>query len=108
MIIKLSKPVMIDGNEKTLLQYDLDNLTGNNFEMAFKKLAKSGHMVVMKETDHLFHVALFSEASGIDLNDLRRLSIRDYEKVGTLVRDFLLQDLEEYPQGSILEESELG
>lgn len=93
--LKLKKPVMIDGAEKTEIEYDLDALTGEDVQQATKELSKAGIMVTTIELDSNYHAAIFAKASGIAFEDMNRFSAKDYAKATTLVRDFFLADMAE-------------
>ena len=94
-VLKLKKPVMIDGVEKTEIEYDLNRLTGEDVHLATKELQQMQIAVLTIELDTNYHAALFARAAGIMFADVKRFSLRDYTKATTLVRDFFLSDLEE-------------
>ena len=87
----LKKPVMIDGEETTLISYDLESLTGNDIEHAIAQLGKKGIVVTLVETDQRYHAMLFSIASGIAYEDVLRFSMKDFTSATTAVRDFFLE-----------------
>lgn len=91
--LKLKKPIMIDGEERTEIEYDLEALTGNDIQQATKELNKSGIMVTTIELDSNYHAALFAKSADLMFEDMNRLSAKDYAKATTLVRDFFLTDL---------------
>lgn len=93
--LKLKKPVKIDGEEKSVIEYDLDGLTGADIQQATTELQGLGIMVSTLEFDANYHAALFAKASGLAYADVQRFSAKDYTKVSTLVRNFLLADLAE-------------
>ena len=99
--IKLYKPVTIDGEEKTELEFDLDNLMADSVEQAIKTLGKKGHIVTVQETDPILHATLFAIAAEIDYTDMTRLHAKDYLKAGIEVRNFFFIDLEDSSQKSI-------
>ena len=90
-VLKLKKPIEIDGEKKTAIEYDLDDLTGNDIERANNELAKKGVMVGMVETDQRYHAMLFSMAARIMYEDMNRLSAKDYHRATTEVRNFFLE-----------------
>lgn len=94
-ILKLSKPVMIDGEEKTEISYDLEGLTGEDCQQATKELQKLSIVISTVELDTNYHAALFARAAGIAYTDMQRFSLKDYTKATTKVRDFFLADLAE-------------
>ena len=93
--LKLKKPVMIDGEEKSVIEYDIEGLTGADIQRATTELQSSGIMVSTVEFDTNYHAALFAKAAGLAYEDVKRFSAKDYTKVSTLVRNFLLSDLAE-------------
>ena len=93
--LKLKKPIMIDGEERTEIEYDLEALTGEDIQQATKELNKAGVMVTTIELDSNYHAALFAKSAGLMYQDMNRLSARDYAKATTLVRDFFLADMAE-------------
>lgn len=89
--LKLTKPFKLDGEEVTVLNYDLDELTGADIERAITELGKKNIVPIVPETDKRYHAMLFAVATGIDYNDLNRLPARDYANMTTAVRDFFLE-----------------
>lgn len=96
----LKKPILIDGEEVKEINYDLDDLTGNDIEHAMNELAKKGIMVSLVETDQRYHAMLFAIAAGIDYTDVGRLSGKDYHKATTAVRNFFLESEEQSGENS--------
>jgi hypothetical protein len=94
--LKLGKSIKIDDKEVTEINYDLDNLMVNSIEIAIKELALAGHVVTFQESDSMLHAALFAQAAGLTLNDLRsQMTLKDYLKAGVIVRNFLFLGLED-------------
>jgi hypothetical protein len=93
--LKLKKPIMVDGEEKSVIEYDLESLTGADIQQATKELSKAGIMVTTVELDSNYHAAIFAKAAGLMFEDLNRFSAKDYTKATTLVRDFFLTDMAE-------------
>lgn len=94
-IYKFKKPVEIDGEIRTEIEYDLDSITGAEVALAIKELAKNNIIVTLAETDQNYHAALFAISAGIAYEDVKRFGLKDYIKVCSLVRDFFLDDSEE-------------
>lgn len=92
MEYKLIKPIEVNGEVMETVEYDLDELTGEDVANAVKELQKRGIAVLMNETDQNYHAMLFSIASGLAFEDVKRMKLRDYTKVCNLVRDFFLED----------------
>lgn len=101
-VLKLRKPVMIDGEEKTEIKYDFDELTGENLENGFKTAIKSGYVVSASyELDPIIGAHMFAEAAGIAYADVKRFGFSDYSKAASLARDFFIQGLGGYQDESI-------
>lgn len=94
-ILKLKKPVMIDGEEKTEIQYDFDNLTGRDMKEALKNFKKDGNMLNgAYEMDPVLGCYIFAQAARIAYEDVERMSATDYKKAGSLGRNFFISDLD--------------
>lgn len=91
-VYKLKKPVMINGELVTEMEYDLESMDGNDIALAIKTLAKNNIIVTVAEMDQNYHAALFAIASGVAYEDVKRLGIKDFTKVCSLVRDFFLEE----------------
>lgn len=92
-ILKLKKTVMIDGEEKTEIQYDFDSLTGRNVNNAFSNAKKKGYAINSAyEMDPVIGCYMFAEAAGISYEDVERMSAADYAKAGSLGRNFFIQN----------------
>lgn len=93
--LKLRKPVMIDGEKKTELAYDLDTLTGQQLETAVRDVGRSGIQVGAIELDPCYHMAVFAQAAGIAYEDVKRMGARDCREAIAKVRSFFVSDMEE-------------
>ena len=94
-ILKLVKPIKIDGEEKTELEYDLDKLTGEDIQNATLEMNKLGIISVTSiEVDANYQAALFAASAGISFADMRRLGMKDYAACVRVTRDFFLEDTE--------------
>lgn len=89
--LKLKKPFELDGEMVEKIEYNLDDLTGNDIERAVAELGKKGIVVAMVETDQRYHAMLFAIAADISYEDVCRLPLKDYMKATTAVRDFFLE-----------------
>lgn len=88
--LKLTKPIMIDGEEKKYIDYNTDNLTGGSIEKAIQSLQQRQMVVITPELDTPFHAHLFAIASGLDYTDIQRLSMKDYVAATGIIRDFFI------------------
>lgn len=90
--LKLKKPCAINGETVDVINYDLNELTGNDIERAITELSKKGIIVAMSETDQRYHAALFAISAGLAYEDITRLSAKDFATATTVVRDFFLAE----------------
>lgn len=93
--MKLKKPVMIDGEEKKEIVFDLDNLTGQQLEAADRDVGRAGIQVGAIELNPCYHMAVFAQAAGISYEDVKRMGARDCREAIAKVRSFFVSDLEE-------------
>ena len=91
-VFKLKKPILIDGVMTEEIKYDLDALTGQDIQHAYKELSKRGMQVMVSEIDSNYHAMLFAIASGLAFEDVSRMGIKDYNRMCSLVRDFFLAE----------------
>ncbi len=89
-ILKLSKPVKINGEEVKEIPYDLEALTGADIQVAVKELARRGIIVGSTEVDPNYHAAIFAVAAGLSLDDIGLIGAKDYNLATQKVRDFFL------------------
>lgn len=94
-VLKLKKTVMIDGESKTEIPYDLDGLTGADIEFASNQLKKKGITIGAVELDINYHMAIFAQAAGIDYEDVKRMGAKDCQAAIVKVRAFFVSDSEE-------------
>lgn len=91
-VLKLNKPVMIDGEEVKEIHYDFDELTGRDFSNAMKEVKKSGYIINgAYEMDPVICCYMFAAAAGIDYLDIERMSAKDYKKCSDLGRNFFIE-----------------
>lgn len=90
--LKLKKPFKLDGEEVSVLKYDLDEMTGADIDRAIAELGKRNIVPIVPETDKRYLAMLFAINSGIAYEDLNRLPARDYAAMTSAVRDFFLED----------------
>lgn len=91
-VLKLSKPIEINGELTSEISYDLESLSGSDVQHAMRELTKRNIQVLVAEIDNNYHAMLFSIASGLAFEDLSRLSIKDYTKMCSVVRSFFLEE----------------
>ena len=64
-VLKLKRPALIDGEEKTEIPYDLEKLTGSDLETALQDMKRNGIQVGAIEIDPSYHMAIFAQAAGV-------------------------------------------
>lgn len=94
-VLKLKRPVMIDGEEKTEIPYDLEKLTGSDLETALQDMKRNGIQVGAIEIDPSYHMAIFAQAAGVAYEDVKRMSAKDCKNAIALVRAFFIGDSED-------------
>lgn len=99
-VYKLSKPIMIDGNEVKELPYDFDELTAKDKLNAGKKMKNAGIAPGVEEMDTDYHLYLFAEAvikanPNYETADVLRMSAKDARKAGAKARRFFYLDSED-------------
>jgi hypothetical protein len=99
-VLKLTKPLMIDGQEVKELKYDFDNMTARDKINVGKRIKQDGVPVSVEELDTDYHMYLFAGAvvkanPDMDISDVMRLSARDIQKGAALARNFFYLNSEE-------------
>lgn len=107
--LKLSKPIMVNGNEVKVIAYDFDAMTAQDKLNAGKTYKKAGNVISVQELDSDYHIYIFAEAAkkaneGLDINDVLRMSAKDSAKAEGLVRDFFFLSSEDSSQNNTSEE----
>jgi hypothetical protein len=87
--LKLSKPFLLDGNNVTEIEFDLEEITGVSISNAYRNVTADRHVITMQESDPVLHAAIFAEAANMDYGDVKRLPAKDFMLVGRFVRNFL-------------------
>lgn len=105
----LVKPIMVDGTERTEIEYDFDTFTARDKMKAGKRYKKDGGVISVQELDSDYHLYIFAEAAAktdksIDINDIFRLNAKDSSRAESLVRDFFFMDSEDMSQMNTSEE----
>lgn len=94
-ILKLKKPLMVNGEEVTEIPYDFERMTVGNKLMVTKNMTDAGYtMTQVEEFDPVYHLFLFAKAvevateGQIVTTDVLRMSARDGKEAGALARSF--------------------
>lgn len=89
----LKKPIMIDGEEAKEINYDFDELTGENLEEVFKEAIKNGQIISASyELDPVIGAMIFAQASNSAYMDIQRFGLADYSKASSLSREYLFKE----------------
>lgn len=108
MKVRLVKPLMsVDGSKKLsttekvgegedatsieILDFaGLETLTGADIEQCVREAQNfKGEVVRVLATDLDLHIQVAAKATGVAVNDLRRLGAKDFVEVATIVQGFL-------------------
>ena len=94
-IIKLSNPLLVNGNELVELPYDTDAISVEQFVQAeaYARDKYQTRVVCVEEFDYGFHLylgftAIMAADPSIDVHDLERLSGTDIMKIVVVGRNF--------------------
>lgn len=90
--VVLNQAIKIDGKDITELNYNFEDLKADSIQNAIKDFAKEEYMPTSVEHDIYMHAHLFSQASDIDYQDVKRMGLKDFVKVTNLVKSFLLAE----------------
>lgn len=100
-VLKLEKPIKINGKTVDRLPYDFEGMTARDKLRVGKHMKKDGIPISVEDIDGDYHTYLFAAAvckadPSIDLKDVLRISAKDSRMGSKLARDFFYLDLEEY------------
>lgn len=91
MKIELMNPLKIDDKEVKTIDLKLDELTGEDILKVDMELRSSGDF---RGFDHIYNqnvlIHIASKASGILVDDLKKLSAPDFLEITFTVRNFLM------------------
>ncbi len=91
--VKLKKPITYDDVEYTELEFDFDKLTGNDGIKIERELERLGHPVAVPaySGDYMIILAAKACTSSVGADFFRLLSIGDYNRVRSAMRNFLMR-----------------
>lgn len=97
--LKLTKPIMINGEEVNELTYDFENMTARDKLNIGKRIKQDGIPVSVEELDTDYHFYVFAGAvtkanPDIDISELMVLNARDAQRGASLARNFFYLDSE--------------
>ena len=88
-IHQLSKPIKIEKEEFTSLEFRFNQLTGADIEAIEEELQDQNRYVLSPEISSAFQTILAAKAAGIPSFVIRSLPVIDYMKIKNKARDFL-------------------
>lgn len=99
-VLKLTKPIMINGQETKEIKYNFDELTAQDLLNVGRKYKAAGNVVGVQELDPDYHLYIFAESaikadSELDITDIFRMGAKDATKAQGLVRGFFFIDSED-------------
>lgn len=92
-IVKLSKPLIYEGETINEIKLDLDNLSVIDLERCERQartMLKRKETMAVPETSKKYQSCVAAKASGLTIDAIRSLSARDYTAVCLEVMNFLL------------------
>jgi len=89
MKLKLKKPIDYEGKHYDELDYDFDNLTGDDLLTAEAEITMAGVVVPIIDLSKAYNAAVFARAANIDYGMMRKLSARDFTKATQESASFL-------------------
>ena len=102
MKIKLKKAIMHKGEGLDVLDMPLEELTGNDLIEAEKQIVQSGEAVVVTDFSRPYLIAIAARAAHLPVEALKFMDARDFTRVTTEVRNFLIvSDSEENAEAKI-------
>lgn len=93
--LDLTEVVTVDGDGKNSIEFDFDDLTGQDIINTIDELRKLKHIVTGSyEMDPVVCASLFAKASGLKIEEMNILSARDYLRASNLGRIFFATSLD--------------
>lgn len=90
-VFTLSAPLDIDGIKYTTLNLDLESLTGADMDIAEIQVRSTGYEIsTAHELCKPYLLALAARACKVNVENLKKLPIKDASKITLLVQSFLL------------------
>ena len=90
MKIKLKKAILHKGEWLDVLDIPLEELTGNDLIEAEKQIMQSGDTVVVTDFSRPYLITIAAQASHLPVEALKFMDARDFTKIITEVRNFLI------------------
>ncbi len=83
-------PFKYEGKEYVTVNFNFENLTGNDFMSIEKEMQDDGEYIVSAEMSRGFLYRLASKASGIGSDVIKAMPIMEFNKITNAARRFLL------------------
>jgi len=90
MKIKLNKPITINGVEMKEIELDFDKLTGADLISASRESGLLGDNALVPELSKQYLAVVAAKASGLNVDDIMKLSAKDFTAITLAVQNFLL------------------
>jgi len=90
MKIKLNKPITINGVEMKEIELDFDKLTGADLISASRESGLLGDNALVPELSKQYLAVVAAKASGFNVDDIMKLSAKDFTAITLAVQNFLL------------------
>jgi len=90
MKIKLNRPITINGVEMKEIELDFDKLTGADLISASRETRLLGDSPIVPELSKQYMAIVAAKAAGLNVDDIMKLSARDFTAVTLAVQNFLL------------------
>ena len=99
-VFKLTKPIMVNGEEVKELPYDFENMSAKAKIDVGKEMKAAGVPMSVAEIDSDYHFYLFAKAvskanAAITTADVMRMSAKDADRAAALARNFFYLNSEE-------------
>lgn len=89
-VIKLSKPLMVKGNEVTEIELNFENLTGKQLIKAEREVRAKGDQTPSVFLSMNFQAAVAAKLIGVPVDDIEDLPATDFRNIVFQVSNFLL------------------
>lgn len=90
MIIELSRPVVLNGQEYTKLELDLDSITGRDLIKAEVEARVIAGPSPVSELSKPYNAVVAAKAAKVPVDTILDLPAKDFTTVTMMVQDFLL------------------
>jgi len=90
--LRFRKPLEYDGDTYEELKFDFDSLTGHDSLIVERELTRSGVQLVVPgfNGDYLIRMAIRACVDNVGTDIVNRMSLRDYNRLRSEMRNFLM------------------